>query len=57
MPCGGNPVEGIYGRCIQRIRTGARIVAITPEGIKLEHSFRLGFKAFNTEAEYEALLA
>ena len=35
---------------------GARIVVITPEGIKLEHSFRLGFKASNNEAEYEALL-
>ena len=36
---------------------GARIVIITPEGIRLEHSFRLGFKASNNEAEYEALLA
>ena len=37
---------------------GARagIVVITPEGIKLEHSFRLGFKASNNEVEYEALL-
>ena len=35
---------------------GARIVIITLEGIKLEHSFRLGFKASNNEAEYEALL-
>ena len=29
----------------------------TLEGIKLEHSFRLSFKALNNEAEYEALLA
>ena len=36
---------------------GARIVIITPAGIRLEHSFRLGFKASNNEAEYEALLA
>ena len=36
---------------------GARIVILTPEGIRLEHSFRLGFKASNNEAEYEALLA
>ena len=38
---------------------GARagIVIITPEGIRLEHSFRLGFRASNNEAEYEALLA
>ena len=38
---------------------GARagIVLITPEGIKLEHSLRLGFKASNNKAKYEALLA
>ena len=35
---------------------GARIVIITLEGIRLEHSFRLGFKASNNEAEYEALI-
>ena len=35
---------------------GVGIVIITPEGIQLEHSFRLGFKASNNEAEYEALL-
>ena len=32
------------------------IVIIIPEGIRLEHSFRLGFRASNNEAEYEALL-
>ena len=36
---------------------GAEIVIITPEGILLEHSFRLGFNASNNEAEYKALLA
>ncbi|XP_050253830.1 uncharacterized protein LOC126699902 [Quercus robur] len=36
---------------------GARVVIITPKGILLEHSFRLGFNASNNEAEYEALLA
>ena len=38
---------------------GARagIVIITPKGILLEYSFRLGFNASNNEAEYEALLA
>ena len=36
---------------------GAGIVVITPEAIRLEHSFRLRFKASNNEAEYEALLA
>ena len=35
----------------------ARIVIITPEGIRLEHSFKLGFRASNNKAEYEALLA
>ena len=38
------------------MRAGARIVIITPEGIRLEHSFRLGFRASNNEAKYEALL-
>ena len=35
---------------------GAGIVIIIPKGIWLEHSFRLGFRASNNEAEYEALL-
>ena len=35
----------------------AGIVIITPEGIKLEYSFKFGFRASNNEAEYEALLA
>ena len=36
---------------------GVGIVVVTLEGIKLEHSFRLGFKASNNEAEYKALIA
>ena len=36
---------------------GAGIVIITLEWIRVEHSFRLGFKASNNEAKYEALLA
>ena len=39
------------------IRASAGIIIITLEGIRLEHSFRLGFKAFNNEAEYEAFIA
>ena len=35
----------------------AGIVVIITEGIKLEHSFKLGFKASNNEAEYKVLLA
>jgi len=33
------------------------IVMISPNGITLEKSQRLGFLATNNEAEYEALLA
>ena len=36
---------------------GVGIVIITSEGIRLEHSFRLGFKASNNEVKYEALIA
>ena len=36
---------------------GTGIVIITPEEIRLEHSFKLGFRASNNAAEYEALLA
>ena len=39
------------------MRAGARIVIITLKGIRLDHSFRLGFRASNNEAKYEALLA
>ena len=39
------------------LRAGARIVIITSKGIRVEHSFKMGFKASNNEAEYEALLA
>ena len=39
------------------IRAGTEIVIITLEGIWLEHSFRLGFKASNNEAKYEAFIA
>ena len=42
---------------LSALRVGAGIVIITLEGIRLEHSFRLSFRASNNEAEYEALLA
>ena len=38
------------------IRAGARIIIITLKEIRLEHSFRLGFKASNNKAKYEALI-
>ena len=42
---------------LSALGASAGIVIITPEGIRLEHSFRLGFKASNNEAEYVALIA
>ena len=36
---------------------GAGVVLVTPEGIRLERSFKLGFKTLNNEAKYKALLA
>ena len=39
------------------MKAGAGIVIVTLEGIRLKYSFRLGFRAFNNETEYEALLA
>ena len=35
---------------------GVGVVLVTLKGIRLEHSFRLGFKASNNEAEYKAVL-
>ena len=56
------PVEAIPWKVFvdgasNALGAGVGIIVTTPEGIKLEHSFRLGFKASNNEAEYEALLA
>ena len=39
------------------MEASAGIVIIASKGIRLEHSFRLGFRASNNEAEYKALLA
>ena len=33
------------------------IVMVSPEGVRLEKSLKLGFQASNNEAEYEALIA
>ena len=49
----GDPVDGASSA----LGVAAEIIVVTLEGIKLEHSFRLSFKASNNEAEYEALLA
>ncbi|KAM1500023.1 hypothetical protein ACFX10_022634 [Malus domestica] len=37
--------------------SGAGVVLVIPDGSMLEQAITLGFKAFNNEAEYEALLA
>ena len=39
----------------QEARIG--IIIMSPKGVKLEHSLRLGFRTSNNEAKYEALLA
>ena len=33
------------------------VVMVSPEGIRVEKSLRLGFRASNIEAKYEALIA
>ena len=38
------------------MEAGVKIVIIALEGIRLEHSFRMRFRASNNEAEYKALL-
>ena len=50
-------MESVCGWCIECHGAGAGIVIITPKGIRLKHSFRLGFKASNNEVEYEAFIA
>lgn len=35
---------------------GAKLFLTTPERVKIEYAIRLGFKATNNEAEYEALI-
>ena len=37
--------------------SGIGVVMISPEGVRLEKSLRLGFHASNNEAEYEALIS
>lgn len=36
--------------------SGIRIVMISPEGVRLEKSMRLGFCASNSEVKYEAFI-
>ena len=45
------------GGALSAMGARAEIVVITPKGIRLEHFFRLGFKASKNETEYEAFLA
>ena len=36
---------------------GVKILMVSPEGLRLEKSLRLGFCTSNNEAEYETLIA
>ena len=54
---GNRPWKVFVHGALNAMGAGAGIVIITPEGIQLEHSFRLGFRAFNNEVEYETFLA
>ncbi|MGV8048573.1 reverse transcriptase-like protein, partial [Mycobacterium kansasii] len=38
-------------------RAGAGIVLVAPNATPVQYAIRLGFRALNNEAEYEALLA
>ena len=37
--------------------SGAGLILTSPEGIDIEYALRFGFRAFNNEAEYEAVIA
>ena len=43
------------GSCIKNL-VGARIVIISPRGVKTTLSFNLDFECTNNQAEYEALV-
>ena len=49
-------MEGVCGRHVELNRGQCRDCHHHPGRSWLEHSFRLGFRAFNNKAEYEALL-
>ena len=36
--------------------SGVKVLLVSPEGIRVEKSLRLGFQASNNEAKYEALI-
>ena len=37
--------------------SGVGMILTSPDGIDVEYAIRLGFQAFNNEAEYEAVMA
>ena len=51
-----HPWKVFMDRALNALGVRAGILNIAPEGIRLENSFRLSFRASNNEAEYEALL-
>ena len=42
---------------VSNVRGSGVVVIMSPKGLRLEKSLRLGFRASNNEAEYEALIA
>ena len=49
-------MESVRDGTSSAMGAGVEIIINTPEEIRSEHSFRLGFKAFNNKVKYEALL-
>lgn len=52
-----HPLKVFMDSAPSALGVGVGIIIITPKGIKLKHSFRLGFRASNNETKYKALLA
>ena len=49
--------QKVYVDGVSSIRgLGDRVVLVSPEGVRVEKSLRLGFWASNNEAEYKALI-
>ena len=49
-------MKSVHDSTSSAMGAGAEIIINTPEEIRSEHSFRLGFKASNNKVKYEALL-
>jgi ribonuclease HI len=55
------PTDNLWKVCVDgsatKRRSGAGVVLIAPEGQEIKYAIRMGFKATNNEAEYEAVIA